>query len=395
MSRFIIIGAGECGVRAAFALRDLGFEGEILLLDAEDALPYERPPLSKATGEPLKIVRPENAYLASDIKLMRGVEVEALFREARQIQIADGTCLSYDKLLLATGARARLFPNLHGCLTLRTASDAQRIGSALGTNARIGVVGAGFIGLELAATARRAGSEVTVIETVPRVLARAVPEAIAAIVHARHEQEGVTIRTGTAVKSANLTRIELEDGEVLPFDTVIAGVGALPNADLAKRAGLVVNNGVVVDSEFRTSDPLVYAAGDCCSFEWRGASVRLESWKAARDQGSHVAACMMGKTREYNNVPRFWSDQFDMTLQVVGLFDMTSTIYQRLSSPDKRIVFQLTLDGAISAVAGIGRENEIASDVAVLERLIERQASPSIEALLDPEIKLKALLRTS
>lgn len=150
----------------------------------------------------------------------------------------------------------------------------------------------------------------------------------------------------------------------------------------------MVNNGVVVDSEFRTSDPLVYAAGDCCSFEWRGASVQLESWKAARDQGSHIAACMMGQAREYSKVPRFWSDQFDMTLLVVGLFDMTSTIYQRPSSPDKRIVFQLTPDGAVSAAAGIGRENEIASDIAVLERLIERSASLSIEVLLDPDTKL-------
>ncbi|RWP55230.1 FAD-dependent oxidoreductase, partial [Mesorhizobium sp.] len=301
--------------------------------------------------------------------------------------------LTYDQLLLATGARARLFPGLEGCLTLRTDVQARRIMLEFSSNARIGVIGGGFIGLELAATARQAGAEVTVIETAPRILGRAVPGTIAQVVHARHETAGVKILTGTGVTEAGTNRIVLANGIELEFDAVIAGVGAIPNTELAEKAGLFVDNGIVVDSAFRTSEPNIFAAGDCCNFEWRETRMRLESWKAAQDQGAHAAAAMLGASGEYQKVPWFWSDQFDLTLQVAGQFDLTRDIHHRAASGGVRIVFQCDQDARVSAAAGIGQGNTVARDMSVLEKLIERGTVVAASSLIDPDFRIKSLLK--
>lgn len=393
MAEIAIVGAGECGVRAAFTLRELGFQGSVTLLTAEKALPYERPPLSKTMLANPKAIRAEDAYPGAGIELRRGALVESLVPERREIHLADGTLLTYDQLLLATGARARLFPGLEGCLTLRTDVQARRIMLEFSSNARIGVIGGGFIGLELAATARQAGAEVTVIETAPRILGRAVPGAIAQIVHARHETAGVKILTGTVVTEAGTNRIVLANGIELEFDAVIAGVGAIPNTELAEKAGLFVDNGIVVDSAFRTSEPNIFAAGDCCNFEWRGARMRLESWKAAQDQGAHAAAAMLGASGEYQKVPWFWSDQFDLTLQVAGQFDLTRDIHHRAASGGVRIVFQCDQDARVSAAAAIGQGNTIARDMSVLEKLIERGTVVAASSLIDPDFRIKGLLK--
>ena len=308
----VIIGAGECGVRAAFALREKGYEGPVTLVGDEASLPYERPPLSKEIPVTPRPIRQEEDYLQADITLKRGVRVQAIDRQKKTVHLADGTTFGYNKLLLATGAKARLFPGMEACLTMRTDADAHSILSKLGKGANIGIIGGGFIGLELAAVARKAGAEVTVVEAAPRILGRAVPNEIASVLHERHRAEGVTLMTGTGVSGANDTTINLADGRKMTFDMVVAGVGAAPKSALAEAAGLEVANGIVVDSDFRTSDPNIFAAGDCSNFEWRGARVRLESWKAAQDQGVHAAAAMLGIKERYTKVPWFWSDQYDL-----------------------------------------------------------------------------------
>lgn len=210
------------------------------------------------------------------------------------MDLSSGETLQYKQLLLATGAEARLFPTMEGCLTLRTDGDAKAILESIDKASRIGIIGGGFIGLELAAVARDAGAEVTVFESGLRVLARAVPAEIAELVQIRHKLEGVQFRTNCDVKSATDITVTLSDNRVFDFDTVIAGVGSIPNTKLAQMAGLALDNGILVDENFRASDAHIYAAGDCCSFKWRDQRVRLESWKAAQDQAAHVCASMLG-----------------------------------------------------------------------------------------------------
>ncbi len=273
---FVIIGAGECGVRAAFALRESGFDGDISILSSEHWLPYERPPLSKSgTSEP-KPIRAMSDYDAAHIDLYLGLEVEAIHPTVKQVQ-AGGNTLAYDKLLLATGAQARREPAFASCHTLRTADDAAVLLNRLAAGQRVGIIGAGFIGLELAATARLSGADVSVFQVGPQVLARAVPHQIADMVTVRHRAEGVHLRLDAPVVAADATSITLACGERLTFDTVIAGIGSVPNVDLAQRAGLWVKNGIQVDHCLRTSDPNIFAAGDCCNFPWRGKRLRLES----------------------------------------------------------------------------------------------------------------------
>jgi 3-phenylpropionate/trans-cinnamate dioxygenase ferredoxin reductase subunit len=391
----VIIGAGECGVRAAFALREHGHERPITLISAEAVVPYERPPLSKGlSGEP-KLIRTEAAYAQAQIDLRLGAEVTGIDRDAHKVRLRDGSDLPYDKLLLATGARARLFAGMEGCQTLRADADAAAIHRHFKPGARVGIVGGGFIGLELAATARQAGADVTVVEAAPRVLARAVPQLLARFIHDRHAAEGVTLVTGIGVARADATTIVLADGRTLGFDTVIAGVGALPNTRLAQDAGLDVDNGIVVDQNFRTSDPDIHAAGDCCNFLWRGQRVRLESWRAAQDQGAHAAAAMLGAEDNYAKVPWFWSDQYDLTLQVAGLFDMARDVQQRPTTDDNCIVFQCNGEHRLSAVAGVGTGNAVAKAIRILEKLIERESLVEPSALADPSFNLKTLLKTA
>lgn len=393
MPGMVIIGAGECGVRAAFTLREKGYAGSVTLIGDEAGTPYERPPLSKDAQQPRKAIRSDEAFVEAGIDYRHGIAATKLDPASKTVLLSDGTSVAYDKLLLATGAKARLFPGMDGCLTLRTHVDALRIAPLLTAGQRIGIVGGGFIGLELAAMARQNEAAVTVIEAGPRILGRAIPKEIAAVMHARHEAAGVSIRTSTGVSSATNKEISLSDGTVMPFDTVIAGVGSLPNTALAEEAGLRVSNGVVVDESFRSSDPLIFAAGDCCNFTWRGERVRLESWKAAQDQGAHAGAAMLGVDDAYSNVPWFWSDQYDLTAQVAGIFDLSSSIDQRQTGGSTVIVFQCDPDGRLRAAAGVGQGNAVAKEMKVLEKLIERNASVDPVMVRHPATNLKRLLK--
>jgi 3-phenylpropionate/trans-cinnamate dioxygenase ferredoxin reductase subunit len=389
MSGVVIIGAGECGVRAAFSLRENGYSGEVTLIGAEAALPYERPPLSKA-GE-IRAIRTAEAYVDNQISLRLGEVITNIDLGNRLVSQLGGEAVAYDHLLLATGARARLFPGMEGCLTLRTNFDAQVILSRLTHGAKIGIVGGGFIGLELAALARRAGAEVTVVEAAPRLLGRAVPPQIAHVLQERHSVEGVSLKLETGVVGASANRIDLADGSSMEFDAVIAGVGSLPETGLAEAAGLVVQNGIVVDGDFRTSALQVFAAGDCCSFDWRGQRVRLESWKAAQDQGEHVALAILGRSIPYNKVPWFWSDQYDLSLQVAGIFDLGAAIHSRATGDGTTIVFQCDAKQNLVAAAGIGPGNATSKDIRIFEKLIERRTIVDAGRLADPSQNLKRL----
>lgn len=393
MATIVIIGAGECGVRAAFALREQGYAEAITLIGGEASLPYERPPLSKQGGREIKLIRQRQAYKDADIDLRLGLTVDAIHPDVRSLDLSSGETIQYKQLLLATGAEARLFPTMEGCLTLRTDADAKAILESIDKASRIGIIGGGFIGLELAAVARDAGAEVTVFESGLRVLARAVPAEIAEFVQARHKLEGVQFRTNCDVKSATDTTVTLSDNRVFDFDTVIAGVGSIPNTTLAQMAGLTLDNGILVDENFGTSDADIYAAGDCCSFKWRDQRVRLESWKAAQDQAAHVCASMLGEPSVYNKVPWFWSDQYDLTLQVTGLFDQKAVVHRRATIDGACLVFQCDRQGVLQAAAAVGIGHTMSKEVRVFEKLIERQAKIELNILSDATQNLKRLLK--
>ncbi|MBU4528080.1 MAG: FAD-dependent oxidoreductase [Hoeflea sp.] len=393
MAGMVIIGAGECGVRAAFALREAGYEGKLTLIGNEPHLPYERPPLSKSFPVEMKPIAAEQAFAEIGIKLLRGVTVAQIDPEARNVLLGDDRTLAYDKLLIATGARARLFPGMEKALTLRTVDDAKALLGAITGQTHLAIVGGGFIGLELAATARGLGAKVTVVEAADRLMARAVPVEIAAVAAERHRAEGVDLILGEQVVKANENSVELADGRVIRCDLVVAGVGAVPNTGLAEAAGAGIANGIIVDHAFRTVVPNVFAAGDCCAFPYRGRNVRLESWRAAQDHANHVARAMLGDETAYAKSPWFWSDQYELTLQVVGLLETDKPFHRRELGDGGFILFQTDENGRLAAAAGIGTGNAVAKDIRLAEMMIERGSAPDPAKLADASVNLKALLK--
>lgn len=406
MPHFVIVGAGECGARAAFALREKGFDGDITLIGAEPLAPYERPPLSKQalveTIEP-KFVTTLEQYREQSIDLRLNATVAAIEPADKTVKLADGQALGYDKLLLATGASPRAFPGVGGAAKrirmLRTHADAMSLRSALHPGRHIAIIGGGFIGLELAATARKLGADATVIEGLPRVLKRGVPEEIAEVIGERHRLEGVDIRCGQAIEAvreeADGATVHLADGEVISADLVLIGIGASPNIALAEAAGLAIDNGIAVNERLETSAADIYAAGDCCSFPlalYDGRRVRLESWRNAQDQANLAAANMLGEAAEISAVPWFWSDQYDLTLQIAGLADGAASHVRRDLGDGAFILFHLDVSGRLLAASGIGRGNAVARDIRLAEMLIAARAHPDRSALQASSVKLKSLL---
>ncbi|WP_018238316.1 NAD(P)/FAD-dependent oxidoreductase [Ensifer sp. BR816] len=406
MSHIVIVGAGECGARAAFALREKGFGGEITLIGTEPHLPYERPPLSKdglAGTEPPRLVADAGRYEEAGIAVLTNVSVESIDRRHKAVRLGDDRAIRYDRLLLATGARPRALPgapeNSDRIRVLRTHADALAIRGALRPGRKLAVIGGGFIGLELAATARKLGAEVVLIEGLPRVLSRGVPEEIAAVVADRHRQEGVEIVCGARIAALEADddgpRVVFADGASRPFDLIVVGIGAVPNTELAAAAGLLIENGIAVDETLRTSDPDIYAAGDCCSFplsHYRGRRVRLEAWRNAQDHGTLVAANLMGAAEPIASVPWFWSDQYELTLQIAGLADGATTTARRDMGDGAFILFHLDGEGRLIAASGIGPGNAVARDIRLAEMLIAAGCRPDPAALSSPKTKLKTLL---
>jgi 3-phenylpropionate/trans-cinnamate dioxygenase ferredoxin reductase subunit len=406
-AKMVIVGAGECGARAALTLREQGFAGSVMLIGAELHLPYERPPLSKEAmtqeGDPApRTIMSAERLAEAGIEIRVGTAALAIDRMGRTVALGDGSRLPYDGLLLATGASPRRLPLAEAsrhCHYLRTFEDALAIGSHLRSQVRLVVVGGGFIGLELAAAARGRGCPVTVIEAQPRILMRGVPAEIAQAIHAAHEARGVSILCGTGIAAIEDTdrgmRVVLADGEAVAADLCIVGIGATPNVELARAAGLAIDNGVAVDEYLRTCDPDIFAAGDCCSFPlplYGGRRVRLEAWRNAQDQGALAARNMLGAGETHTAVPWFWSDQYDLGLQIAGLPDEGKETVRRDLGDGGFILFHLADDGRLVAASGIGPGNSVARDIRLAEMLIARRACPPRDKLAAPDAKLKALL---
>ncbi|TIM47827.1 FAD-dependent oxidoreductase [Mesorhizobium sp.] len=402
----LIIGAGECGGRAALALRDLGYDGPVTLVGDEPHLPYERPPLSKdamAGDAPvIKAIASDEILAERSIRHIRSVQAVAIDRAAHGVRLSDGSALLYDKLLLAVGSVPRRLP-MPGlgprCLYLRTFNDALAIRAHLSPGNRIAIVGGGFIGLELAAAARRLGAVVIIIEAQPRILMRGVPAEVAKIIHQTHEAEGVKILCGDAIAAiaddGAEVRIALAGGQDIAADLAVIGIGAVPVTGLAAEAGLTIDNGIAVDAELRSSDPDIFAAGDCCSFPlaiYGGRRVRLEAWRNAQEQGALAASNMLGAGKAHSAVPWFWSDQYGLTLQISGLSDEGRKVVRRDLDDGAFILFHLAQDGRLVAASGIGPGNSVARDIRLAEMLIARRAKPAPEALGSQTIKLKSLL---
>ena len=332
-SSVVIVGAGQAAGETASELRKLGYEGRIRIFGEEAQPPYKRPPLSKAylagavQDEALFVMRgPQMEKF--NIEFVGNARVSAIDRAAKTISLENGASESYDKLVLATGGRARLLPienaDAPNVFPLRTIADVQAIRPHCVEGKRLVIVGGGFIGLEVAAIALKLGLKVTVLEGLPRVLARVTVPQMSSFFERVHRQAGVDLRTGAQVSAFEgnpVTAVTLADGSRIEADFIVLGIGLTANVELAQACGLDVDNGIVVDEFTRTSDPDIHAAGDCTNHpsEFLGKRVRLESVQNAMEQGRAVARNLMGRDAPYNTVPWFWSDQYDLKLQMVGV----------------------------------------------------------------------------
>jgi NADPH-dependent 2,4-dienoyl-CoA reductase/sulfur reductase-like enzyme len=334
VDRVVIVGGGLAGAKAAEALREQGYDGTLTLVGAEDELPYQRPPLSKgylAGTEPWEkaLVLTREWYAAHDVELRLGCRASGIDPAAHQVLLADETSLGYDRLVLATGSTPRTLPvpgaTASGVHTLRDRADSEAIRSLFGTGRRLVVIGAGWIGLEVAAAARSTGTDVTVIETADLPLLRVLGPEIAEVFADLHREHGVDLRLGTVpseilVDDGRATGVRLGDGEVVEADGVVVGVGVVPNMSLAEAAGLAVDGGVLVDASLRTSDPDIYAVGDIAAHDHPvlGRRVRLEHWAGAFHQPATVAASILGEAATYRELPYFYTDQYDLGMEYVG-----------------------------------------------------------------------------
>ncbi|MBV2205688.1 MAG: FAD-dependent oxidoreductase [Pseudomonas sp.] len=331
--RIVVLGAGQAGGWAAMTLRNGGFAGEVVLVGEEPYLPYERPPLSKAVLAGQSEAA-DTALFAADDFAAKGIEwrrgrVIELLLDPRRLVFEGGGELPFDRLIMTTGSRVRRLPvpgaDLSGVHYLRTLEDAERLRQTLEPGVRLLVIGGGWIGLEVAATASALGGQVTLVEYAGQLCARTLDEQPARYLERLHRELGVEVRLNTSVQGLQgMGRVEaaqLSDGSVLPVDAVVVGIGVLPNAELAAQAGLAVDDGILVDGHGRTSVPEIYAAGDVSRHPnpFCGHYLRLETWENAQNQGIHVANAMLGLTQsEYAEVPWVWSDQYDCNIQSMG-----------------------------------------------------------------------------
>lgn len=392
--RHVIIGAGEAGLRAAARLQAAG-EDRITLLNGEDVSPYERPALSK----------PKDGEFSCPIQVdLSGMNVcsEAVAvyidRATRHVVLKDGRSVPYDRLLIATGARPRrlAYRAQKPVLELRTINDARRIYDEIASKKRAVIVGAGLIGLELAAEFRRRGIHVAIIEGASRALGRAVPPEIAAVLVARHVAEGVVFHFNRTIREIAVDHVELDDGTALPFDLVVSAIGVEPNVEIAKAAGLQCANGILTTSTLRTSDELIFAAGDCAAVDHpRYGIVRFETWRNAVDQGAFAADAMLGSQQEFVRLPWFWSDHYELGIQGVGLHrPNTETVRRKL--PDGGFLqFEIDGDGALQAAFGVGPGNLVAKEIRLAEMLIEKHAVVPPENLADSLYALKSALKAA
>jgi 3-phenylpropionate/trans-cinnamate dioxygenase ferredoxin reductase subunit len=403
----IIVGAGQAGGRAALTLREQGYGGRLLLLGAEADPPYERPPLSKGflTGQQVQgdfTFAKEEVLRQAGIDFRPGCRVEAIHRQNRTVRIGSGEQLAYDRLLLATGRRVRRLPvpapTADRVCYLRDLDDARLLQAEFTRQPRLAIVGGGFIGLEVAASAAALGCRPIVLELAPQLMGRVVPPRLAAVVQARHEAAGVTIRLGVGLEqmepAAGAVTLRLTDGSRLTADLVLVGIGAVPRTELAEAAGLAVDGAIIVDATLATSDPRIFAAGDVCACpSVRCADLlRLESWQNADAQGSLAARSMLGAGLTYGELPWFWSDQHELTLQIAGHPELATRVVERGGGAGGLLLFHLDHESRLIGISGVGPV-ALAREFKLARLLLERNAVCDAAILAEPSIKLKALLR--
>jgi 3-phenylpropionate/trans-cinnamate dioxygenase ferredoxin reductase subunit len=402
MSRVIIVGGGQAGSSMAAKLRTLDADVEITLIAEESDPPYQRPPLSKAylMGEMARerlYLRPAEFYADQDIKLRLGTTVTAIDPVAKVVE-TDGETLSFDHLALTTGSVPNRLPaaiggNLDGVYTVRSLADVDQMSPLFQDGARVLVVGGGYIGLEAAAVAAKLGLNVTLVEMTDRILGRVAAPETADAIRAAHLAHGVDIREGVGLdrligEDGSVTSAALTDGSEMAVDFVIVGTGIRPDTRLAEVAGITCDNGISVDEMGQTSVPGIWAAGDCACFPYRGGRLRLESVQNAIDQAEAVAANILGAETPYVPKPWFWSDQYDLKLQIAGL----NTGYDRVVTRNVDGVqsFWYFEGDRLLAVDAISAPR----DYMVGKRLIEMGKSPDPDVLMDPDANLKELLKS-
>ena len=400
-SRIVVIGGGQAGAQALQSLRQGGYAGALTLVGDEPALPYQRPPLSKAymkgemTEERLYF-RPAPWYQDQNIEVILSTPAKSIDRANRTVELAHGGHLDYDALIIATGSRPRVLPvkgaTLHGVHDLRDLSDVERIRPNMIAGRKMVIVGAGYIGLEAAAVARQMGLDVTVLEMAPRVLARVTSPVMSEFFETEHRAQGVQILTGARLDHLDgdgdtVTAAILADGTRVDADIVLVGIGILPNEELAREAGIACNNGILVDRDARTSDPRVFAAGDCASrpLVHYGRSGRLESVHNAIEQGKLAAAAILGKPRPAEDCPWFWSDQYDLKLQIAGLSQDYDEIVVRGDPKDRKFAAFYLRNGTLIAVDAINSPPEFLAS----KKLIMSGAKLAPDMLGDTSISMK------
>lgn len=398
--RIIIVGGGHAGGQLAMSLRADGFSGPITVIGEEPHVPYQRPPLSKQylggeVGLAKLYLRPLEWYRDAGIELIRGAAVSAIDRAAKTIALGDGRTLPYDRLALTTGSRPRTLPvpgvDLPGVFYLRTIQDVDRIHERFLAGRRIAVIGGGYIGLEATAVAVKKGLVVTVLEMDRRVMSRVVAPLMSAFFEDLHRAAGVDIRTG--VRVAGITRsgerlsVRSSEGEIAEVDLVIIGVGIVPNIELAAAAGLPTDNGILVDEFARTSDPDIVAAGDCANHPSLiyGRRVRLESVQNAMSQARVAAAALLGQPKPYTDVPTFWSDQYDLRLQIVGLSQDYDDIVLRGDPAERAFALFYLREAVLLAVDAINKPTEFIQ----ARKLVADRARMDAVRLKDPAVPVQ------
>jgi 3-phenylpropionate/trans-cinnamate dioxygenase ferredoxin reductase subunit len=403
----VILGAGHAGGTAAAVLRQFGHAGPVTLIGEEPIAPYQRPPLSKAwlkgeaDAESLAL-RPASFYAEQDIAFRAGVRALSIDRQARQVLLDDGASLAYDVLIIATGARPLPLPvpgaDLSGVLFLRTAADAEALKAALGPGRKLVVVGGGYIGLEVAASSRALGAEVTVLERESRLLARVACHALSDFFHGEHERHGVRFELGcTAVafegRDGQVSGVVLADGRVLACDAVVVGVGAQPNDEIARDAGLDCTRGVVVDLEARTADPSIFAIGDVSHrpLPAYGRMFRVESVPNALEQARQAASAITGRAPPPGETPWQWSDQYDVKLQIAGYpFDVDRLVVRGDPTTARFAVFHLK-GNQVQAVEAINAPSEFMAG----RLLIGNRKAIDADRLADVCVSLKELVASA
>jgi 3-phenylpropionate/trans-cinnamate dioxygenase ferredoxin reductase subunit len=399
--RIVIIGAGQAGAQAVATLRAEGFAGSIVMVGDEPFAPYQRPPLSKAylsgaLERERLFLKPDAFYAEAKCELILGISAKSIDRTKKSVSLSDGRTLAYDKLLIATGSRVRRIPvpgaDLRGVHYLRGIADVDALRLVFEKGARLAVVGGGYIGLEVAAVAVKRGVDVTVFESLDRVMARAVSPQISSFYEDVHRAAGVRFLMNTTVEAFEgtdkLTAVRA-GGATHMADIALVGIGVVPNEELVKDMGLACTDGIVVNQFAETEDPAIFAAGDCTRHVGReGDPIRLESVQNAIDQAKHAALAMIGKHTPYGEVPWFWSDQYDLKLQIAGLAKHGDEIVVRGAPASRKFAAFHLRGGRVAAVEAVNA----APEYIVGRKLIADRAHVAPERLADTTIPMKNIV---